>query len=480
MERYSLHIGGQWVPSVGGEYYEAVNPHDNRPIGLVPKGDREDVRRAVAAARAAQLKLAAMSVWERSRLLLDMADAIDARADDLARILVTEQGHVLRTEAEPEAAEAAGMFRMYAEQIKWLETSCIPVQDPHKRVFSIRQPRGVYAVLTPFNFPIAIPSEYLPAAIATGNAVVWIPSPTTSICGIKLLEAMLEGGLPDGVVNLVTGPGAVVGDEAVSHPDVDAVALTGGSGTGRLVADRAAGKPLLLELGGNGPTVVLDDADLDWAAKQIADCSFLAAGQVCSATERVLAHRSVAEPLVEKLVAQAGTWVVGDPFCERTTLGPLNNPGVVEKMRAHLSDAVSRGAEIVCGGRQPEHLLPGNYYQPTVLTGFTRDSLLNREETFGPIAPVASFDDEDEAWETIRACRLGLVSAVFTRDLTRAWRWAEKLRTGIVVVNDFTNYWETHLPFGGASGTGSGLGRLGGRHTLEAMTDLKTIAIHVG
>ncbi len=565
MERYSLHIGGQWVPSVGGEYYEAVNPHDNRPIGLVPKGDREDVRRAVAAARAAQLKLAAMSVWERSRLLLDMADAIDARADDLARILVTEQGHVLRTEAEPEAAEAAGMFRMYAEQIKWLETSYIPVQTPSKRVFSIRQPRGVYAIVTPWNFPINIPVEYLAPGLAAGNAMVWVPAPTTSAVAVKFMEVLCEADLPPGVINLVTGPGPVVGDAIVASPGTDAVGFTGSPRTGRIIAQRAAGKPLLLELGGNGPTVILDDAELDFASAQTALGCWINAGQVCCATERILVHERVHDQVVEGLVAivsismaltplllialsrglralgprgdaprpdydtiredvdnrprvliagmgRFGQIVArllvaqripfvalesdldtienmrrfgnelyyGDPTRPETTMGPLNNEPTAAKNDRHIADAVAKGAKVlVGGGRDPSQGSP-LFYQPTVLDACTEDMELNVEESFGPVAPVITVVSDDEALRVANSCGLGLVSAVFTKDLNRAFKFAERLQTGIVVVNDFTDYWELHIPFGGASGKTSGIGRLGGKHTIMEMSDLKTICFEVG
>jgi succinate-semialdehyde dehydrogenase/glutarate-semialdehyde dehydrogenase len=476
---YSMFIGGKWVQSVNGKTYTAVNPATGEPIGLVPEGTREDARLAIAAAREAQPRLAKMSVWERARLCLRLADAVEKRQTELAHILSLEQGHVYHTESLPEVDETILNFRNAAEHIKWMETSVIPVQDPNKRVITIRQPRGVYAVLTPFNFPMAIPSEYLPYALAAGNAVVWVPSPTTAICAIKLMEALVEGGLPEGFINLVTGFGPVVGDEIVANPGTDAVAMTGGSATGKKVAERAAGKPLLLELGGNGPTVILDDVDPVQVAHVIAPACFFAAGQVCSAAERIFVHRSLKEPLLEELAKIAQSHRLGDPFDPQTTMGPLNNMGVVNKMDAHLADALQKGAAIVTGGKRPEGMR-GYFYEPTVLTDFIPDSLVNLEETFGPIAPAAAFEDEEEVWRYIDACDLGLVSAIFTRDIRRAWHWAERLKTGIVVVNDYTNYWETHIPFGGMAGTRSGIGRLGGKYTLMEMTDLKTIAFHLG
>lgn len=476
---YSMFIGGKWVQSESGKTYPAINPTTGETIGFVPEGTREDARKAIAAAREAQPKLAKMTVWERSKLLLKLADAIEKRREELARILSLEQGHVYLTESLPEVDLTALNFRNAAEHIKWLETPVIPVQDPNKRVITIRQPRGVYAVLTPFNFPMAIPSEYLPYALAAGNTVVWVPSPTTSICAIKLMETLVEGGLPEGFINLVTGPGPVVGDEIIVNPGTDAVAMTGGSETGKKVAERAAGKPLLLELGGNGPTIVLEDADLERAVKQIANAAFFAAGQVCSATERVFVHKRLKEDFVDAITEEARSYRLGDPFDTQTMMGPLNNQGVVMKMKKHIADTLDKGAKLVFGGKQPEGLPGQNFFEPTIITDFTPDSLVNLEETFGPIIPIVGFDDEEEAWQYIEACDLGLVSAVFTKDINKAWRWAERLRTGIVVVNDFSNYWETHIPFGGMAGKRSGIGRLGGKYTLLEMTDLKTIAFHI-
>jgi succinate-semialdehyde dehydrogenase/glutarate-semialdehyde dehydrogenase len=292
------------------------------------------------------------------------------------------------------------------------------------------------------------------------------------------MQYMIEAGLPDGVVNLVTGPGAVVGDELVSHRGTHAIGLTGSSATGEIVARRAGLKPLLMELGGNGPTIIFADADPERVAKAVAPACYYHAGQVCSSAERILIEQPLKEAFINEMMKLTGEIVQGDPFDEKTTMGPLNNRGLVEKMTNHVADAVQKGATVLTGG-QPNPRLPGFFFEPTVMVDYTLDSLINHEESFGPICPVASFESEDRAWEYINACDLGLVSAVFTKDLNRALTWAEKLRTGITVINDCSEYWEFHIPFGGMSGKRSGLGRIGGRHTLLEMTDLKTIAIHV-
>jgi succinate-semialdehyde dehydrogenase/glutarate-semialdehyde dehydrogenase len=475
-----MYIGGQWVESESGETFEAYNPATGEVIASLPQGTRLDAQRAIAAANENKHKISGMSVWERARLCRHIGDVMLERREELARVLTEDQGKPYHTEALAEVDFAAHGFHNAAEQIKWLETSVIPTEDANKRVFSFRQPRGVYAVVTPWNFPINIPVEYLAPGLAAGNAIVWVPAPTTSVCAVKLMECLEEAGVPPGVVNLVTGPGPVVGDEIVSHPGTDAVGFTGSPRTGKQIAQRAAGKPLLLELGGNGPTIVLDDADFDVVTAKVASGCFFNAGQVCSATERILVQRRVHDELIDRLINAAQAVHLGNPFDPTTTMGPLNNQPTAEKVDRHLSDSVAKGAVILFGGRRAPELGSDLYYMPTIVDNIAPDSLLNTEETFGPVAPIMSFDDYDQALAMTAQCKLGLVAAVFTTNITKAFYFAERLRTGIVNINDNSNYWESHIPFGGASGTQSGIGRLGGKYTLMEMTDLKTICLDVG
>ena len=275
----------------------------------------------------------------------------------------------------------------------------------------------------------------------------------------------------------MTGAGPVVGDEIVSNPGSDAVAFTGSPKTGKRIMERSPGKPHLMEMGGNGPVVILADADLDRAAAATASGCFVNAGQVCSSSERIIVHRAVYDAFAERMVAAAQAIVVGDPRQDGVTMGPLNNDAVATKVAAHVADAVQRGAKVLAGGKPPEDMPSPLYFLPTVLADVSRDSLINCEETFGPVAPLIPVDSDDEAIEVANDNRLGLVSSVFTQDLDRAFRFIDALPTGIVNVNDTSNYWELHIPFGGMSGKDSGVGRLGGRHTLMAMSDLKTATI---
>ena len=477
----SFYVAGAWSGGQSGARMEAFSPATGELIGSVPEGGREDVRRAVAAAAESWRKWAGFSAFERAQAMRRIAEIILARREELARTLTLDQGKPLHAEAYGEVDELAEYFRMAAEDATRLEGSMPPSVSRDKRVLVHRVPRGVVGVITPWNWPYTMPGELLAPALASGNAVVWVPAPTTSVCAVKLAECIVDAGLPGGVFNMITGPGAVVGDEVAGNPGVHAVGFIGSIETGHIVAARAAGKALLLEMGGNGPLVVLDDADLEAAAGASLEAAFLCAGQSCTAGERWLVHESVHDAFVDQLMTAIERDVrLGDPIAEDTTLGPLNNESTAKKMDRHVADALGEGAGLVLGGRRAEGWPTDLYYEPTVIDGVTDAMAIAREETFGPVVPISTISDDNEALEIIRSSPYGLLAAVWTQDLARGLRFAESADAGWVNINESTNYWESHLPFGGRSGSRSGVGRVGGRHTLESFTELKTVVLNLG
>jgi acyl-CoA reductase-like NAD-dependent aldehyde dehydrogenase len=475
---YRMFIAGEWIESESGATMESTSPATGETIGKVPEGTRADADRAIAAANAAWREWAARSPFDRAKTMERVADLVVERRDDLARTLTLDQGKPLQAEAYDEVHELEEYWRMAAADVTRLEGLMPPSVDAAKRVLVYRVPRGVVGVVTPWNWPYTMPAEIIAPALAAGNAVVWSPAASTSICAVKLAECIVDAGFPAGVFNLVTGPGSVVGDEIVASPGTHAVGFIGSTETGYKIAERAAGKSLLLEMGGNGPLVVLDDADVDKAVEATVTASFLCAGQSCTAGELFLVHEAVHDEFLDKLAARIAAEVkLGDPFDEATTMGPLNNEPVAVKMDEHVGNAVERGAKLVAGGARASGYPTALYYEPTVLDRVDEEMDVAREETFGPIVPIRTITSEDEALTTIDASPYGLLAAVFTRDLSRGLRFAEAARAGWVNVNASSNYWEPHLPFGGRSGSRSGVGRVGGRFAFDSFTELKTVVV---
>ena len=471
-----MFIDGEWRDALSGATVDAASPATGESLGPVAEGGREDAQRAIDAANAAFPAWAARTAFERAELLHRVADACERRADDLARTLTLDQGKPLKAEAEGEVGELIEFWRMAAEDGKRLEGRIPESSAPGRRVLLIRRPLGVVGVITPWNWPYTMPAEVVAPALACGNCVVWTPAPTTAVCSGLLAECVAEADLPPGVFNLVLGPGPEVGDEIAANPGTRAVTFTGSTATGLTVARRAAGKAQLLEMGGNGPLVVLEDADLAAAAEAARVGAFLGAGQSCSAAERILVHERVREDFVGLLAREVEREVrLGDPLAEATTMGPVNNEPGADKMDRHVADAVERGATVVTGGSRADGYPTRLYWEPTVLDGVPPDSIAATEETFGPIAPVVGVGSLEEAIEQTNSQSYGLMAAIFTSDLNAAMRYADSVHMGLVNVNETTNYWEPHLPWGGRARSESGIGRVGGAHAMDTLTELQTV-----
>jgi len=473
-----MFVGGEWRSSATGETFEASSPVTGELIAAIPQGDRDDARRAITAAHEAADHWARLTAFERADKMHAVGDLIESRRDELAKTLTLDQGKPLRAEAFDEVDELIEYWRMAAEDAKRLGGELPNSFSPGKRVMLVRRPRGVVGVISPWNWPYTMPAELIAPALACGNAVVWTPAPSTAVCAIALARCIADADLPAGVFNLVTGPGPVVGDEIARNPGTDGVAFIGSTATGRLVAQAAAGKAALLEMGGNGPLVVMDDADLEAAVQATLTACYLCAGQSCTAGERILVHRAVRDEFVELLARRVTELIVlGDPFNDDTTMGPLNNEPVAAKMDEHVGDAVARGAQVVTGGSRAAGFPTRLYWEPTVLTDVPPDARVAVEETFGPVAPVVAIDSLENAIALTNASPYGLLSAIFTANLRTGLEFADRVRTGWVNINESSNYWEAHLPFGGRAGSDSGIGRVGGAHVMHSFTELQTVVI---
>jgi succinate-semialdehyde dehydrogenase/glutarate-semialdehyde dehydrogenase len=383
------------------------------------------------------------------------------------------------SETEDEIATSVKLLRSTAEYARRSEGRILPVADRAKRVLVSRAPLGVVAVITPWNAPILVPLEYLAPALAMGNAVVWKPAETVPRSSYHLAAAFEGAGWPDAALQMLGG-GPPTGSALVRHPSLDAVCFTGSTEVGLDIAAVGGMRRLLLELGGNGPTIVFADADLQLAAQRVVEGARFFSGQSCAATERVLVDRAVAPELTEAVVAFARREQVGDPRDPDTTFGPLHLTALTGKVSRHVADAEQKGARVTIGGSPLRDAPTGNYWPLTVIEDVTAEMEVFAEETFGPVVPITAFDSESDALALARLGGYGLSASVFTRDLDRAFRISDGLPASSVVVNNTSNYWETHLPWGGGPGTKSGIGRLGGTFALDELSTSKTTILDLG
>lgn len=460
----------------GDRVFDTINPSTAQPLAAVSAARIGDVDIAVSAAQRAYGRYARETAHTRAGWARSAAAAIRSNAERLATVLSSEHGKPI-TEARGEIAFAAAGFDSAADAVLSASGDVPHVQDPHKRVLVRRTGIGVWAVITPWNFPVNIPVEYIGPGLVSGNAVVWKPAPTTAAVAAELRKVLLEADFPQELLQLILTDEVATANHLVTHPGVVAVGFTGGSTTGHAIAKAAWDKRLLLELGGNSPIVVLPDADLERTAEAIGTSAFFNAGQVCSAAGKILTTAGFADDLAAALTEQANRMVSGSPLDDSTTLGPVHLAASIDRFDTLIENAVTNGATVLTGGAAITG--DGYYYPATVLTNVTKDSRIFTEETFGPVASISVLGDEDQLLAAANSGDFGLVGAVFTTNVSKAFAMAEQIDCGLVVVNDTTNYWEYSVPFGGAAGRLSGRGRLGSRYALDEFTQVKAIAVDI-
>jgi aldehyde dehydrogenase (NAD+) len=468
-DKNAFFIGGEWVQAVGRAPIPVVNPETEEQVGSVPAGAAEDVDAAVAAARAAFQGWAETPVADRAALLATTADALEARKDEIARLISTEMGTPFGFSQAVQVGNPVVVLRSYAEL---LETYSFEEQVKNSLV--VREPIGVVGAITPWNYPLHQVVAKVAAALAAGCTVVLKPSEVAPLSAYALAEVFAAVGLPPGVFNLVTGVGAVVGEAIAAHPDIDMVSFTGSTAAGKRVTEVAAAtvKRVSLELGGKSAFVVLDDADLEKAVKVgLANC-FINSGQTCTAWTRMLVPASRQDEVVELVKAGTAKYTVGGPFEEGTRIGPLANSGQLKRVRSYIETALSEGATLVTGGAEPVRET-GYFVAPTVFSDVRPGSRLEQEEVFGPVLAIVPYGSEDEAVEIANDTPYGLAGGVFSADQDRAVRVARRLRTGMVDVNG--GRFNPLAPFGGYKQSGNG--RELGAYGLEEFLEVKSLQL---
>ena len=471
--RAQSFIDGAWVNADTGACFAVNNPATGEIIGHVPDMGAGETRRAIAAAAAALPLWRDTPVVLRAQILRRIGQLMLEEQDRLARIMTIEQGKPL-AEAKVEIAYGASYFDWFADESRRIYGDIIP-GAADRRLFVIQQPIGVVGAITPWNFPNAMLARKMAAALAAGCTMVAKPAELTPFSALELADLAARAGVPAGVFNIVTSNDAAsVGAELTHNPLVRKITFTGSTSVGRLLLKQASEhiQKCSMELGGNAPLVVFDDAELDRAVAGAMAAKFRNAGQVCIAANRLLAHASIADAFAAKLAESVAGLKVGNGLEEGVAIGPLISSSAVEKVERHIADAVARGARILTGGAR--HLLGGSFFQPTVLANVAPDSLICQEETFGPVAPISVFQTEAEALQRANATPFGLASYFYTRDMARIFRVAEGLETGMVGVNE-TAISTAIAPFGGVKY--SGLGREGSRYGIEEYLEKKYICL---
>jgi len=477
---YKNFIGGDWVDAKSGETFKSTNPADPSDVlGEFPSSDSRDVDEAVAAADRAFKEWSRMPAPKRGEILFKVAQLIQERKEELARIMTREMGKVLN-EARGDVQEAIDMGFYMAGEGRRLLGHTTPSELPLKACWSIRRPIGRIGLITPWNFPIAVPSWKIFPALIAGNTIVWKPATDTPRTAYEFVKIFEEAGLPAGVFNLVFGSGSSVGVPLVEHPKIDMISFTGSTEIGREIYTRAAGKLIRvhLEMGGKNPIIVMDDADLDLAVDAIVWSAFGTTGQRCTACSRLIVHEPIFDALIEKLIEDTEALKIGNGLEPGVQVGPVVNAAQLEKIHEYVEIGKGEGARLIIGGERAEEgeLSKGYFYKPTIFVDVRPQMRIFREEIFGPVLSVVRAKDYDEAIRLANDTTYGLSSSIFTRDINLAMRAIEDLEAGITYINHGTIGAEIHLPFGGVKDTGNG-GREAGLAAIDEYTEWKSVYV---
>ncbi len=473
--QYRNYINGHWVESASGDSTPNLNPANTDDIiGHAPQSTREETRAAIAAAAEAWPAWRAVPAPARGRILAKAVQLCNERREEIARVMTREEGKTLN-ESRGEVQKSINLLEYYAGQSFRIEGRTSPSEMPNTFVYTLRQPLGVVACITPWNFPFCIPVWKTAPALIAGNTVVLKPASNTPGCAELLVKIYEQAGLPQGVLNLVYGSGRVVGDELVNNPTIRAVSFTGSCEVGAQVARQAAAHlaKVTCEMGGKNPVVVMDDADLDLAVEGTVQGAFGSTGQRCTATSRVILHRAIADKFIEKLIERVNKIKVGDGFEEGVTMGPAVDKAQYETDLRYIEIAKKEGCKVLAGGG-PLDIGKGYFVAPTVFDGVTPDMTIAQEEVFGPVLAVMRAGDFDEAMKLANGVKFGLTCSIYTRDANRVMRFTDRIEAGMVHINSPTVGGEAQLPFGGWKATGYGSREMSDEG-LNFFTQLKTV-----
>lgn len=476
MSTQLMHINGESVDCESKELIKVINPATNQVIAAVPKGGKAEAEKAVDAAYTAFKEWSVKTAEERAKLLMKWFYLIEENIEEIARIMTQEQGKPLK-EAIGELNNANSYISWYAEEGKRIYGETIPSSHPNKRILVLKQPVGVVAAITPWNFPAAMITRKVAPALAAGCTAVIKPASQTPLTAIKLVELAHLAGIPKGVLNVVTGDARAIGDTWLQDDRVRKLTFTGSTEIGKQLMKGAAEtvKKISLELGGHAPFIVMDDADIDKAVEGVIGSKFRNAGQTCICTNRIYVHESIEAVFNEKFSQAAKQLRIGNGLDQGTDVGPMIDLHAIDKVKEHIDDAISKGGEVLQGGSRV-NLADGYYFEPTIISNAGDDMLCMTEETFGPLAPVATFKTEEEVIERANNSKYGLAAYVYTQNLSRAIRISEKLEYGIVGLNDGLPT-VAQAPFGGMKE--SGLGREGGHYGIDEYLEVKYVSISI-